>query len=70
MGLLSAVICAPIIVVGVTFGSPLILGFAGLSAVGPVAGGLFASSQGAAILSGSWFATAQTIAMVAVAPTP
>ncbi len=70
MGLLAAAICTPIIVLGVTFGSPVILGLAGLSAAGPVAGGLFAATQGASIAAGSWWAAAQTIAMVAAAPTP
>jgi hypothetical protein len=70
MGILSAVICAPIIVLGVTMGSPFILGFVGLSATGPVAGGLFAASQGAAIASGSWYAAAQTVAMIGMSPTP
>jgi hypothetical protein len=70
MGILSAVICAPIIVLGVTMGSPFILGLAGLSATGPVAGGLFAASQGAAIVSGSWYAAAQTVAMIGMSPTP
>ena len=70
MGFLSAVICTPIIVLGVTMGSPFILGFVGLSATGPVAGGLFAASQGAAIVSGSWYAAAQTVAMIGMSPTP
>lgn len=70
MGFLSALLCTPIIVAGVTFGSPFILGLAGLSATGPVAGGLFAITQGAAISSGSWYAAAQTIAMIASVPTP
>ena len=70
MGILSAVICTPIIVLGVTMGSPFILGFVGLSATGPVAGGLFAASQGAAIASGSWYAAAQTVAMIGMSPTP
>ena len=70
MGILSAVICAPIIVLGVTMGSPFILGFVGLSATGPVAGGLFAASQGAAIVSGYWYAAAQTVAMIGMSPTP
>ena len=42
----------------------------GLSATGPVAGGLFAASQGAAIVSGSWYAAAQTVAMIGMSPTP
>ena len=70
MGWLSVLICAPIIVLGVTFGSPAILGLAGLSAAGPIAGGLFATTQGAAIAAGSWMSAAQTIAMVAAIPTP
>jgi hypothetical protein len=70
MGFLSALICTPIIIAGVTFGSPFILGLAGLSVTGSVAGGLFAITQGTAISSGSWYATAQTIAMIAAVPTP
>jgi hypothetical protein len=70
MGFLSAVICTPIIVLGVTMGSPFILGLAGLSATGPIAGGLFAASQGATIAAGSWYAAAQTIAMIGMSPTP
>ena len=70
MGFLSAAICTPIVILGVTMGSPLILSFAGLSVTGPIAGGLFASSQGAAIMAGSWYAAAQSIAMIAMSPTP
>ena len=70
MGFLSAFICTPIIVAGVTFGSPFILSFAGLAATGPIAGSLFAITQGVAISSGSWYAAAQTIAMIAATPTP
>lgn len=70
MGLITAAICAPIICVGVIAGSPLILSLAGLTAAGPVAGGLFAATQGAAIATGSWYAAAQAIAMTAVLPTP
>lgn len=70
MGFFSAAICTPIVILGVTMGSPLILGLVGLSATGPIAGGLFAASQGAAIASGSWFAAAQTIAMIGISPTP
>jgi hypothetical protein len=70
MGFLSAAICTPIILLGVSLGSPLILSFAGLSVTGPIAGGLFASSQGVAIMSGSWYAAAQTIAMIGMSPTP
>jgi len=70
MGLVSALIFTPILITGVMVGSPAILGLIGLSAAGPVAGGLFAASQGTAIAAGSWMAAAQTIAMVAVSPTP
>jgi len=70
MGLVSALIFTPILITGVMVGSPAILGLIGLSAAGPVAGGLFAASQGIAIAAGSWMAAAQTIAMVAVSPTP
>ena len=70
MGLLSALVVTPIIIIGVTLGSPAVLSLIGLSAVGPVAGGLFAAAQGSAIVSGSWMAAAQTIAMVVASPTP
>jgi hypothetical protein len=72
MGLLTAAIFTPVLVVGVTVGSPAILGLAGLSAAGPVAGGLFALTQATtgAVVAGSWMAAAQSIAMVAVSPTP
>jgi len=53
----------PLLITGVTFCSPYILGFIGLSSTGPIAGGLFATFQGASILSGSWMALAQSIAM-------
>ena len=70
MGLVTALVFTPVLVVGVTLGSPVILSAIGLSAIGPVAGGLFAASQGSAIAAGSWMAAAQAIAMVAVTPTP
>jgi len=53
----------PLLITGVTFCSPYILGFIGLSSTGPIAGGLFATFQGASMLSGSWMAVAQSIAM-------
>jgi len=53
----------PLLITGVSLCSPYILGFIGLSSTGPIAGGLFASFQGASILSGSWMAAAQSIAM-------
>jgi hypothetical protein len=74
MGIYTALIATPILVVGVIFGSPFILSFVGLSAIGPVAGGTFAVMQGSAIAIGSWMAAAQAIAMavgtVAISPTP
>jgi len=70
MGLLTAFVATPILIGGVLLGSPAILGLIGLSSVGPVAGGIFASMQGAGIATGSWMAVAQTIAMTAVSPTP
>ena len=70
MGFLSAVICTPIIVLGVTMGSHFILGFVGLTAAGPIAGGLFTASQGSAIAAGSWYAAAQTVTMIGMSPTP
>jgi len=52
-----------ILVVGVTLKSSYILSFIGITATGPVAGGLFAATQGAAIAAGSWMAAAQSIVM-------
>ena len=60
---------------GVTFHSPAILTSVGLTAVGPVAGGMFAAHQGATIAAGSLMAAGQSVAMTAgagaamVAPT-
>ena len=70
MGLISGLFFTPILVSGVIFGSPAILSLIGLTAVGPLTGGLFAAAQGAAISSGSWMTAAQTIAMIAASPTP
>ena len=72
MGLYTALIVAPVIVVGVAVGSPFVLSFIGLSAIGPVVGGGFALTQaaGGAVAAGSWMAAAQAIAMTAVSPTP
>ena len=70
MGLLTAAIFTPVLITGVVLGSPAVLGIIGLSTIGPVAGGMFAASQGAAVASGTWMAAAQAIAMTAVAPTP
>ncbi len=58
MGLISAALytaaAGTLVVTGVVFGSPALLAYAGLSAVGPVAGGMFAATQGTAIAAGSW----------------
>jgi len=70
MGFYTALICTPIIVTGVIIGSPAILGIAGLSAAGPIAGGMFAAMQGTGVAAGSWMAAAQSIAMITVSPTP
>jgi hypothetical protein len=70
MGPVSAAIFTGVLVVGVTVGSPWLLGAIGLSAIGPVAGGAFAAAQGAGVAAGSWMAAAQSIAMVAASPTP
>lgn len=72
MGVLTGTVFAGVLVVGVTLGSPAILGLAGLSAVGPVAGGMFATAQatGGAVAAGSWMAAAQSIAMAYASPTP
>ena len=67
---LTLTIGTPIIVIGVTVGSPFILSFVGISAIGPVAGGTFAAMQGAGIAAGSWMAAAQSIVMIAATPTP
>ncbi len=70
MGIFTALVVTPIIIVGVIVGSPAILGLIGLGAVGPVAGSAFAAMQGSGIAAGSWMAAAQTIAMTAALPTP
>ena len=48
---------------GVTFKSPLVLSMAGLTPLGPLAGGMFATAQGAAIGAGTYMAAGQAIAM-------
>lgn len=66
MEYLAAAVCytAPVTVTaGFIVSAPYLLGAVGLSAAGPVAGGLFASMQGAGIVSGSIMATAQSVAM-------
>ena len=70
MGIYTALFVTPVLIVGVLVGSPAILGVIGLSAAGPIAGGAFATMQGAGIASGTWMAVAQTIAMTATALTP
>lgn len=72
MGIYTALVVAPVIVVGVALGSPFVLSFIGLSAIGPIAGGGFAAAQaaGGVVAAGSWMAAAQAIAMTAVSPTP
>jgi hypothetical protein len=70
MGLLTALFFTPILIMGVIFSSPAILGLIGITAIGPVAGGLFAIAQGPAIVAGSWMAAAQAIVMLAASPTP
>ena len=42
---------------------PYILSFIGLSSIGPIAGGLFSTFQGAGIVSGSVMAMTQSLAM-------
>lgn len=42
---------------------PYILSFIGLSSIGPIAGGLFSTFQGAGIVSGSAMAMTQSFAM-------
>ena len=42
---------------------PYIFGLIGLSSIGPIAGGLFATMQGAGIVSGSLMAITQSFAM-------
>lgn len=70
MGIITGAVFTTVLVVGVTIGSPAILGFIGLSAVGPVAGSLFAANQGAAIVAGSWMAAGQAVTMAYASPTP
>jgi len=48
---------------GAMMGLPYILSFIGLSNIGPIAGGLFSSFQGAGIVSGSIMAMTQSFAM-------
>jgi hypothetical protein len=43
--------------------SPYILGLIGLSSIGPISGSLFATMQGAGIVSGSLMAMIQSFAM-------
>jgi hypothetical protein len=43
--------------------SPYIIGLIGLSSIGPISGGLFATMQGAGIVSGSLMAMIQSFAM-------
>ncbi len=58
MGIISAALytaaASTLVVTGVVFGSPALLVYAGVSAVGPIAGGMFAATQGSAIAAGSW----------------
>jgi hypothetical protein len=42
---------------------PCMFGLIGLSSIGPIAGGLFATMQGAGIISGSLMAMTQSFAM-------
>jgi hypothetical protein len=42
---------------------PYIFGLIGLSSIGPIAGGLFSTMQGAGIISGSLMAMTQSFAM-------
>ena len=70
MGLLTGTLFTATLVVGVSLGSPMVLGWIGLSAVGPVAGGMFATAMGPAVASGTWMAAGQSIAMAYASPTP
>ena len=56
MGLLA-------IISGIMLFLPYILSLIGLSSIGPIAGGLFSSFQGAGIVSGSVMAMTQSFAM-------
>jgi len=51
------------IVSGIMIFLPYILSVIGLSSIGPIAGGLFASMQGSAIVGGSIMAMMQSFAM-------
>ena len=51
------------IVSGIMIFLPYILSVIGLSSIGPIAGGLFASMQGCGIVSGSIMAMMQSFAM-------
>lgn len=56
MEFLSALICVQIVTLRVIIGCPLILSLVELSTTGPIMCSLFTSSQGAAIMEGSWYA--------------
>jgi len=54
--------CIPM-VSGIMIFLPYIFGLIGLSSIGPIAGGLFSTIQGAGIVSGSFMAMIQSFAM-------
>jgi len=51
------------IVSGIMLFLPFIFGLIGLSSIGPIAGGLFATMQGTGIISGGLMAMTQSFAM-------
>ncbi len=59
------IISVPIIVITTYyFGPPLFFYAIGVSSIGPIAGGLFATAQGAGLVAGSIMSTIQSAAMV------
>jgi len=65
MRCLILIIALPIFFIGFCFSSPVILSFVGLTASGPIAGGIFSLIQSYCIpiISGGLMATAHSIAM-------
>ena len=67
----SPLLAAVVTGAAVTFGAPVVLGYVGFSAVGPVAGTAAAAWQASigSVAAGSLFATLQSTAMAGVAAT-
>ena len=59
------IISLPIIVIATYYcGPPLFFYAIGVSSIGPIAGGLFASAQGAGLVAGGNMSTIQSAAML------